>query len=299
MAAGRHRSPALWAPRGTAARARTRLSGGGPATLRRISGAGQGGSRRPRLRARSRASESRALSSSPAICARPGPQRSTRFWADPKPSVSPSADRGGSGHGDRENAALGARRLSMNCRHSSPSPGAVHRDHPYESRRSRRCGPLAHDGTVPDTGSLHWTSRPRRSAAPTISWNVPQGCSHHPPAERGATRRPSHRGEPRSRPPRTGASNGPTKASTSAQASEALQLWPATIFWHYRLRVLLDAGGVTWPRRRCPPRIQTRLPPLERVETPESPGQPARPASVTTLNAEKTTHDSDFEDLTG
>jgi len=31
-------------------------------------------------------------------------------------------------------------------------------------------------------------------------------------------------------------------------------------FENYRLRVLLHAGGVTWPRRPCPPRIRTRTP---------------------------------------
>ena len=31
-------------------------------------------------------------------------------------------------------------------------------------------------------------------------------------------------------------------------------------FEHYRLRVLLHAGGVTWPARPRPPRIRTRAP---------------------------------------
>jgi hypothetical protein len=31
-------------------------------------------------------------------------------------------------------------------------------------------------------------------------------------------------------------------------------------FDHYRLRVLLHAGGVTWPSRPSPPRIRTTSP---------------------------------------
>ena len=59
---------------------------------------------------------------------------------------------------------------------------------------------------------------------------------------------------------RTGASNGPT---------EGLNLCVKRIkrcghgfkrFEHYRLRVLLHAGGVTWPTRPRPPRIRTRSP---------------------------------------
>jgi transposase len=58
----------------------------------------------------------------------------------------------------------------------------------------------------------------------------------------------------------TGASNGPT---------EGLNLCVKRIkrcghgfkrFEHYRLRVLLHAGGVTWPCRPRPPRIRTRSP---------------------------------------
>jgi transposase len=58
----------------------------------------------------------------------------------------------------------------------------------------------------------------------------------------------------------TGASNGPT---------EGLNLCVKKIkrcghgfrrFDHYRLRVLLHAGGVTWPDRPRPPRIRTRRP---------------------------------------
>ncbi len=58
----------------------------------------------------------------------------------------------------------------------------------------------------------------------------------------------------------TGASNGPT---------EGLNLCVKRVkrcgngfkrFEHYRLRVLLHAGGVTWPDRPRPPRIRTRTP---------------------------------------
>ena len=63
----------------------------------------------------------------------------------------------------------------------------------------------------------------------------------------------------------TGASNGPT---------EGLNLPVKRIkrcghgfkrFEHYRLRVLLHAGGVTWPSRPLPPRIRNGLSPLSRV----------------------------------
>jgi hypothetical protein len=55
----------------------------------------------------------------------------------------------------------------------------------------------------------------------------------------------------------TGASNRPT---------EGLNLWVKRVqrcghgfkrFEHYRLRVLLHAGGVSWPSRPRPPRIRT------------------------------------------
>jgi len=36
-------------------------------------------------------------------------------------------------------------------------------------------------------------------------------------------------------------------------------------FSHYRLRVLLHAGRVTWPKRPCPPRIPYLISPLRRV----------------------------------
>jgi transposase len=58
----------------------------------------------------------------------------------------------------------------------------------------------------------------------------------------------------------TGASNGPT---------EGLNLCVKRVkrcgrgfrrFRHYRLRVLLHAGGVTWPKRPSPPQIRTRSP---------------------------------------
>lgn len=58
----------------------------------------------------------------------------------------------------------------------------------------------------------------------------------------------------------TGASNGPTeglnlcikKVKRAGHGFRSLE--------HYRLRVLLHAGGVTWPARPSPPRIRTRTP---------------------------------------
>jgi transposase len=58
----------------------------------------------------------------------------------------------------------------------------------------------------------------------------------------------------------TGASNGPTEGLNLCikrvkRAGNGFQN-----FEHYRLRVLLHAGGVTWPQRPSPPRIRTSSP---------------------------------------
>jgi transposase len=58
----------------------------------------------------------------------------------------------------------------------------------------------------------------------------------------------------------TGASNGPTEGMNLCvkkvkRAGHGFRTWD-----HYRLRVLLHAGGVTWPTRPQPPRIRTRTP---------------------------------------
>jgi transposase len=58
----------------------------------------------------------------------------------------------------------------------------------------------------------------------------------------------------------TGASNGPTEGLNLCvkkvkRCGHGFRTWE-----HYRLRVLLHAGGVTWPARPRPPRIRTRLP---------------------------------------
>ena len=59
---------------------------------------------------------------------------------------------------------------------------------------------------------------------------------------------------------RTGASNGPTEGQNFCvkrvkRAGRGFQS-----FENYRLRVLLHAGGVTWPSRPRPPRIRSRSP---------------------------------------
>ena len=59
---------------------------------------------------------------------------------------------------------------------------------------------------------------------------------------------------------RTGASNGPTEGLNFCVKQVKRAGRGFTCFEHYRLRVLLHAGGVTWPRRPSPPRIRTRSP---------------------------------------
>jgi transposase len=59
---------------------------------------------------------------------------------------------------------------------------------------------------------------------------------------------------------RTGASNGPTEGLNLCVKKVKRCGHGFRRFEHYRLRVLLHAGGVTWPRRPSPPRIRTRSP---------------------------------------
>jgi transposase len=58
----------------------------------------------------------------------------------------------------------------------------------------------------------------------------------------------------------TGASNGPTEGLNLCVKRVKRCGFGMRRFEHYRLRVLLHAGGVTWPRRPSPPRIRTRSP---------------------------------------
>jgi transposase len=59
---------------------------------------------------------------------------------------------------------------------------------------------------------------------------------------------------------RTGASNGPTESLNLCVKAVKRAGRGFSSFEHYRLRVLLHAGGVTWPKRPSPPRIRTRSP---------------------------------------
>jgi hypothetical protein len=61
---------------------------------------------------------------------------------------------------------------------------------------------------------------------------------------------------------RTGASNGPTEAMNLCVKKVKRAGNGVRTFGHYRLRVLLHTGGVTWPKRPCPPPIRTRSPQL-------------------------------------
>ena len=58
----------------------------------------------------------------------------------------------------------------------------------------------------------------------------------------------------------TGASNGPTEGLNLCVTRVKRCGHGFKRFEHYRLRVLLHAGGVTWPSRPRPPRIRTRAP---------------------------------------
>ena len=58
----------------------------------------------------------------------------------------------------------------------------------------------------------------------------------------------------------TGASNGPTEGLNLCVKKVKRCGHGFRSFEHYRLRVLLHAGGVTWPTRPCPPRIRSRSP---------------------------------------
>ena len=59
---------------------------------------------------------------------------------------------------------------------------------------------------------------------------------------------------------RTGASNGPTEAMNLCVKKVKRAGNGFRTFGHYRLRVLLHTGGVSWPRRPSPPRIRTSPP---------------------------------------
>lgn len=58
----------------------------------------------------------------------------------------------------------------------------------------------------------------------------------------------------------TGANNGPTKGLNLCVKKVKRCSHGFRSFENYRLRVLLHAGGVTWPTRPRPPRIGTRAP---------------------------------------
>jgi transposase len=58
----------------------------------------------------------------------------------------------------------------------------------------------------------------------------------------------------------TGASNGPTEGLNLCVKKVKRCGHGFRCFEHYRLRVLLHTGGVTWPTRPRPPRIRTRAP---------------------------------------
>ena len=58
----------------------------------------------------------------------------------------------------------------------------------------------------------------------------------------------------------TGASNGPTEGLNLLVKKVKRCGHGFKRFEHYRLRVLLHTGGITWTNRPTPPRIRTRAP---------------------------------------
>jgi hypothetical protein len=68
----------------------------------------------------------------------------------------------------------------------------------------------------------------------------------------------------------TGASNGPTEGLNLRVKKVKRCGHGCRTFHHYRLRVLLHAGGITWPTRAAPPASEPAFP-LHRV----APVQPA------------------------
>lgn len=58
----------------------------------------------------------------------------------------------------------------------------------------------------------------------------------------------------------TGASNGPTEGLNLLVKNDKRCGHGFRTFEHYRLRVLLHTGGITWPTRPSPPRIRNRTP---------------------------------------
>jgi transposase len=59
---------------------------------------------------------------------------------------------------------------------------------------------------------------------------------------------------------RTGASNGPTEGQNFCAKQVKRAGRGFSNFEHYRLRVLLHAGGVTWPNPISPPKIGSLAP---------------------------------------
>ena len=133
-------------------------------------------------------------------------------------------------------------------------------------------------GCCSDSASVTLTTRcsargsPRNPCATCISPTIPtklRCCSTRPsPAAPTTTSPRSSRSGARS--PRgateilahhhTGARNGPTEGLNLCVKKVKRCGHGFRSFEHYRLRVLLHAGGVTWPERPSPPRIRTRAP---------------------------------------
>ena len=87
---------------------------------------------------------------------------------------------------------------------------------------------------------------------------LPREQSHAPPRDEArAVARGDGRTEILNHHRTGGASSGPTEGQNFCAKQVKRAGRGITNFSHYRLRVLLYAGGVTWPVTVCPPRIRT------------------------------------------
>ena len=110
----------------------------------------------------------------------------------------------------------------------------------------------------------HRRSRRRRAAARQGDHRLPRTTTS-PRSSRWVARSPRGATEILAHHT-TGASNGPTEGLNLCVKKVKRCGHGFRTFEHYRLRVLLHAGGVTWPDRPSPPRIRTGRSLLRRVE---------------------------------
>ena len=92
------------------------------------------------------------------------------------------------------------------------------------------------------------------------------GCAADEVPEFGRSARHRHRGAPSPRPPRHRRLQRSNRRPQPVRQERQAMRPRLPILRELPVRVLLHAGGITWPERPTPPRIRTRSPPLRRVE---------------------------------